>query len=86
MTVFMMRIKNSKSINTKKKNTLRRKDHVEGRRILFWWFGLAFERLCHEMEIVYNKDKIHIRYKWKPILSHANIMRMFMQKVAKDYK
>lgn len=41
---------------------------------------MAFERLCHEMEIVYNKDKIHIRYKWKPIQSHVNIMRMFSRR------
>lgn len=32
---------------------LRRKDHMEGRRSLFWWFGLGFERVCLEMKILY---------------------------------
>lgn len=26
---------------------------MEGGRLLFWWFGLGFERVCHEMEILY---------------------------------
>lgn len=33
---------------------------MEGRRLLFWWFGLAFERLCHEMGILYIIKIKHI--------------------------
>lgn len=40
---------------------------MEGRRLLFWWFGLTFERLCHEMEILYI---IKIKYIYLQMETH----------------